>query len=366
MKKQISLLLVASMCVSLLVGCGSSTSTQVKETDAASQQAATTEAAELPVLRVAYMSMFNGTEINYIIKNGLDIKNGFKIEPIQFTSGAPINEALSTDSFDVAATGGAYLFGITNFDAKVIGIYADESAGSEVWVKSDSDIAKVKGYNKDYPTVLGDPDTVKGCTILQTTGTTQQYMAVTWLKSLGLGSDDVEMVNMDPPTVYQAFASGRGDAAALAAPYCYKADPKTMTMACQLTDFGKGVYAYLMMPSSKYKDADKKELSLKLLKVMWQVGSIFKDDHNAMIEAVNSYYEECGNATTKDDVIAQCEGSFFFTAEDLKDMEFGKMELEYANFMVDEKKLEADKIDIMKGNIDVAAFETTLKEALTK
>ena len=51
-----------------------------------------------------------------------------------------------------------------NVGDSVIAIGNDESMTNSVLVRPDSPIAKVKGYNKDFPEVLGSPDTVKGKT----------------------------------------------------------------------------------------------------------------------------------------------------------------------------------------------------------
>lgn len=57
---------------------------------------------------------------------------------------------------------------------------------NSVLVRPDSPIAKVKGYNKDFPEVLGSPDTVKGKTFLTTTVSSAHYGLSSWLKVPGL------------------------------------------------------------------------------------------------------------------------------------------------------------------------------------
>lgn len=319
----------------------------------------------LPVIRVAVMPMFNGSTVNYIVKNKLDIKNGFKIEQIMFTSGAPMNEALSTDSYDVAATGGAYIYGIGVYNAKVIGVYADESSGNQIWVRKDDPLTTVKGSNPDYPNLIGSPETLKGKTILQTTGTTMQYVAVTYTKTIGLPLEDVKMVNMDMPTAYQAFVSGRGDLAALGAPWCYKPELADIaTQVCDLPDFDAGVLAYLMMPSKKYKDPEKKALAVKLLTVMLEVNDIFQADHQEMIDAVYGWYQDSGNNTSKADVTTQCKYVKYPPTDVLKNMEFGKTEKEYAMFLIDNNKLQPSNLTNIEKNIDDESFQTALKAAI--
>ena len=53
------------------------------------------------------------------------------------------------------------MMGNLRYGTSVIAIGNDESMTNSVLVRPDNPIAKVKGYNKDFPEVLGSPDTVK-------------------------------------------------------------------------------------------------------------------------------------------------------------------------------------------------------------
>ena len=95
-----------------LTGCGASgTSSQ---STAGQGQDAKTEAAggdagtaDLPTLRVAMMPFITSLPTEYIRKNKLDEKAGFKMDTIMFATGAPMNEALAADLWDVGAMGAA-------------------------------------------------------------------------------------------------------------------------------------------------------------------------------------------------------------------------------------------------------------------
>ena len=108
-------------------------------------------------------------------------------------------------------TGGAFVFGVANYDAKVVGSHIDGTGGNELYVRPDSPIAQVKGYNPTYPDVLGSPETVKGAKIIMATGTTSQLCAVKWLEAVGVQEEDVELVNMEYAAGYQAFLAGQAD-----------------------------------------------------------------------------------------------------------------------------------------------------------
>lgn len=140
---------------------------------------------ELPVLRVAVMPFYISSPIGYMVDNGLDVANGFKVEQIMFPSGAPMNEAVASDSYDIATNGGAFIFGVANFNTKVIASHISGTGGNEIWIEKGSAIAAKTGVNPAFPTVVGDPEALKGAVIAQATGTTSQLAIIKWLEALG-------------------------------------------------------------------------------------------------------------------------------------------------------------------------------------
>jgi len=362
MKRVIGVLLILTILLSIIGGCkttdttgknsGSSETSKIEESKDTEK--------DLPVIRVAVMPFFNGATMGYIVDNELDVKNGFKAELVMFSSGAPMNEALSTNSFDVAATGGAYIFGIASFGAKLIGPYENSSGGNELWIKKDLPAASVKGFNPNFPDVLGNPDTVKGLTVLQTTGTTGQYVAVKWLEALGLTDKDVDTVHMDFATVYQAFKSDRGDAAALVSPYCFMTD-ETMVKAADLEQLGLSMHSYLMMPSRAYDNQEMLSNTIKLLKVMYEVGDEFESDHEKYVAAVTKWYADNGNTASEDEIRGECDLKSFLSTGQAKAIEFGKTELAYAEFMASQDKITAEGLKDVENNISIDSFKEALK-----
>ncbi len=346
-KRFIGALLAMAMISGLLVGCGGD---EASSGTTSGGDAALEESEELPVLRVACQPFFVSAQIGYIMDNKLDEASGFKIEPVMFSSGAPINEALSTDSFDIAPTGGAYIFGVANFNAKLIGAHINGSGGNEVWVKADSDMAAVKGAVADYPEVLGDAASVEGSKILQTTGTTSQYTVVKWLEAIGAEDATVETVHMDFPQVFNAFVSNQGDVAGLVSPYCFQTDD-TMVRAATLDDLGIQVYEEIIIPNAVYEDDSKKELISSFLKVLYSVGDEFEADPEKKFEAVYKWYQDNGSTATEEDVRAECELKTYVTTEEAKAMELGVIETDYAEFMASQDKLDETGLENFKNNI---------------
>lgn len=369
-KRFLAVLLTASLVIGGLAGCGASgepaksggtakETAEQKDTSGSGDETKEVSEEDLPVIRVAVQPYFLSSEIGYMIDNGIDVKNGFKIKPVLFSSGAPINEALSTDSFDIAPTGGAYLFGVANFNAKLIGSHVDGTGGNEVWIKKDSDMAKVMGANSEYPEILGSAETVKGKTILQTTGTTAQYAVVKWLDAIGAKTDDVKMVHMEFAQVFNAFKSNQGDAAALVSPYCFQTDD-TMVKAADLKQLGIQLYEEIIIPDRVYQDDSMKPLISKFLKALYSVGDEFEADSQKKFDAVYKWYQDNGSTASQDDVQRECLLKKFVTTEQAKTMTLGEAETAYAEFMVSQDKLDEKGLETFKKNI----INDYLKEAL--
>ena len=90
-----------------------------------------------------------------------------------------ILNALPAGEWVYAAMGAVpAMMGALRYDTYVIGNANEEALINRVLVRPDSPIAKVKGWNKDYPDVLGSPETVKGKTFLTTTVSSAHYGSV--------------------------------------------------------------------------------------------------------------------------------------------------------------------------------------------
>ena len=109
--------------------------------------------------------------------------------------------------------------GALRYNTYVIANADEEFLINRVLVRPDSPIAKVKGWNKDYPEVLGSPETVKGKTFLTTTVSSAHYALSVWLRVLGLTEKDIVLKNMDQAQALSAYEDGIGDGVCLWAPH---------------------------------------------------------------------------------------------------------------------------------------------------
>ena len=153
----------------------------------------------------------------YAKEKGWDKEAGLDIEMKLFNSGPDILNALPAGEWRFAAVGALpAMLGNLRYGTSIIAQANNEAAlCTSVVVRADSPIAKVKGWNKDYPEVLGSPETVKGKTFLYTQSSSQHFGMSEYLKALGLTEKDVVMQNMDPAQVLAAFDAGIGDFAGI-------------------------------------------------------------------------------------------------------------------------------------------------------
>ena len=176
-------------------------------------------AEKLTKVPTAWMDEHETFLIWYAKEKGWDKEAGLDIDIQYFGSGMDILNALPSGSWVFAGMGGVpAMMGNLRYGTSVIAIGNDESMTNSVLVRPDSPIAKVKGYNKDFPEVLGSPDTVKGKTFLTTTVSSAHYGLSSWLKVLGLTDKDITIKNMDQAQALAAFDNGIGDGVCLWAP----------------------------------------------------------------------------------------------------------------------------------------------------
>lgn len=122
-------------------------------------------------------------------------EQGLEIEPVLFTSGVPMMQALSGGSVDVAIMGAV----ISNFPSRGVGkvflINDIEWNTASLWARPETKAKKITD--------------VKGQKIATVKGTTAHVFLHTALKANGMDSTkDVEIVSMDMAGAVSAFISG--------------------------------------------------------------------------------------------------------------------------------------------------------------
>ena len=214
----------------------------------------------------AWMDEHETFLIWYAKEKGWDKEVGLDIEIKYFDSGAAILNALPSGEWVFAGMGAVpAMLGNLRYGTIIIANGNDESMTNGVLVRKDSPIAQVKGFNKDYPDVLGSPETVKGKTFLVTTVSSAHYALSSWLEIFGLKDSDVVIKNMDQAQAVGAFENNIGDGVGLWAPHLFLAQGKGGILAGDLKDCKKG-NPIVLIADPKYANANP-EVTAKFLSV---------------------------------------------------------------------------------------------------
>ena len=224
------------------------------------------QAADLVKVPTAWTDREEAFFIWFAKEKGWDKEEGLNIDIQYYASGLDMLECLPSGTWVFAGMAGVpAMRGNLRYGTRIIGIANDEARSSAVLVRPDSPIAKVKGWNKDYPDVYGSPDTVKGKTFLTTHNSSAHYALTTWLKIFGLTDEDVTIMDMDQTMALANFDNKTGDGVTLWAPYMYTGLEEGWKVASDLQRCNV-VYPVWLVADNKYAEAHP-DVTAKFLKI---------------------------------------------------------------------------------------------------
>lgn len=217
-KKVLSLLMVATMAVGMLAGCGESSDNAADSTKDAEAAAPATEAdAETPVteekeavepvtLNVAYMPNYGSLwSIENAIDQGYLEEEGITVNLTGFQDGPTIIAAMESGSIDIGYIGqGAHKLCI-NGQATIFALSHISNGDALIGGEGITKIEDLKGKKVAY-----------------SSGTSSEDILVNSLTSVGMTMDDIEAVDMDASAIVTAMISGGVDAAATWSPNSLK------------------------------------------------------------------------------------------------------------------------------------------------
>lgn len=355
MKRLMAILLVLMLTCVALTGCNTSEPGETQEvTSTPSSSGGVESTEELPVLRVAVMPYLLSLPVVYMVDNGWDVENGFKVETSVYTVGAPMNEALAAGLWDVGTIGAAGVFSVAGYDAIGIGDILLSSGGTACFVRPDHPIASVKGALEGYPDVYGDAETIKGATILVPTGSVNHLNVVKWIELFGLTQDDVNLVSMDYASAFQAFKAGEGDVVCIVAPLSYSGRDEGWVDAGGLEKIRVDVYDSLIANSNSVKDEATKDTIVKFVKQFYRVCDLFAADPELAAELELQWQEDNGLTSTIDNARLEVASRPFVTSEMAMGMETCRSLKEQAEFFA------------RIGNLEEAQLSKFNEETLTK
>ena len=229
MKKLLSLVLSMALMCTLIAGCGpkESENSGGEVLDASETTFGLTPLSERTILTIGFFSC-SAHSMPWYIADELGFFNELNIdvEYESFISGPAMMEAsASWDICDVGAPG--VLNGMKNYDVHMLGI-CDNEYNTALFVRPDSPQAA-------DPT---NPEIWKGIECILPTGTTLQYMFLSYLQTLGLSASDVTITNMDVTSALTAFNAGEGDALCVWNAVAYNAEDSGLVRITDVEQLG--------------------------------------------------------------------------------------------------------------------------------
>lgn len=304
---------------------------------------------ELATVRVGVLPIFLSSAVNYIVENKLDEQNGLKFELTTFANGSTMNEALAANLWDVGTIGGAGIFAAANYDAKIIGNHVDGTVGNDIYVRPDSPIVQAKGFNPTYPELLGNPDTVKGTTILYTAGTTLQMTGKKWVEAVGVNENDVSFVHMDFGQAYEAFLAGQGDVLCTIPPYDAMAVENGWVKVGGLDWLDTALYE-MLVTSRQYYESNPDNV-MRFVKTIYEANTILENDPELKAKNLQEWYKKNGKEVTGEAAMLDSQTKPYITLDTLKDVKFGANETMLAEFNASIETLTAQQVEKIKSNV---------------
>ena len=361
MKRLLVLLIVFTIIISFVVGCAPK---QPEKPASSDRPIESTLDEDLPVLRTGSFPFRISFGLWYIMNNGLDVANGFRIETVEVTNGAAINEAFGAGLLDVAQIGtAAAVNSAAVYKCRILAEISEGSGALNLFARPDSPIALATGNSNDYPDVIGSADTLDGASIIFPVGSMAQIGVARYLMAFGLSLDDISTVNMNYGQGYQAFKGGESDVVAVFSPANYTAIQEGWIKLASLYDLKYDVKDVLIASPDALENPEKRSQITKLLELIYEVNDLMSEDENLQKSLLVDYYKEKGSEVDADMLPIEIENQYLMTSEMAKAgmSALGNSVLETAENYVVMGILEDDRIEIIKDCIDNSILEEVMK-----
>lgn len=349
MKKSLALILALAVSIGGMTGC------KKAEAPSAAPQGSGTDtsaaAAEPVKLKVGVLAAMTALPVVDIVNNGLDKENGIEIELVNFSTGAPMNEAMAAGEIDASCIGAAAVFSLANNNSKLVCEICTDTIAIDLIARGDSPVVEKKGENPDYPEVYGTAEAIKGKTILCPAGTLSQYEVSKYLDVFGLTMDDVNFVPMEYAQAYQAYKTGEGDILATRSPQTYTAvDDEGWVSIASLKSLKADATAQIVV-SEKAFDT-KADALAALVSLVAEEGDKLNGDVEYSASLMADWFKQNGQDIDLEVAKRQLEAKPFYGVEDMKTREFGAdFKNTLVEFYITSDQLEESARDTVYGNV---------------
>lgn len=342
MKKILSVVLVSAMCIAMAAGC----SGKNEERDTSGNK-------KKEPLVVAVQSFYCSAPVGLIMENNWAQEYDCPFEIKVFNGGAPINEAMG--EWDIAVTGGAFIYALANYDCKLIGHQIDGTGGNDILARSDSPIWDAAGDKEKMAEV------VKGSTILTNVGTTGHYALTLWLDNLGLSAGDVNLVSQEFANVYASWLAGEGDFCVMTPPYSHENwEEKGSKVVTNLAEEGGRLYEAVVCTSEAFEN--RYDDVKTFMEMLYRACDEMAADQKLAFDIVDKWYTDCGKDIEHDVIQGELDTKPFVTLQEASQMDLTEFAADYGGYYVSQGLIEKDRLESITQN----CAEELLKEAVEK
>nr|WP_288859399.1 ABC transporter substrate-binding protein [uncultured Faecalicatena sp.] len=309
----------------------------------------------LTPLRVAVQPYYISSAVGYMMEMGLDKEFGLELIPVEYPSGAEQIVDIEKDQYDVATVGAAFLYPLVENKGVVIGEHICSTGGDAIYVRNGSSILDVKGFNPTYPEVCGDLETVRGSKILMNVNTTQQYLGMKWLESIGVKKSSVKLAYGTFEDNYDRFLKGEGDIAVLSAPYSYRAEKEGFQKAAGTRSLHTEIYEVILATKEAHKE--KRDELVRFMECLLYANEMLEADQEKKIEACGNWYKSQGQKVSRENLEAECKDKLLVTRENYEVGQFGDFEMKYAEYMAAIGNIPPIGLPNVEANVDRELFQ---------
>ncbi len=315
--------------------------------------------AEDPItIKMGILDGWTGFPVKYVVDNGLDVAGGIKIEYLVFSSGAPANEAMISGDIDCAIIGGgASVPALANLNSKLIMETNNDTIGMSLIARPDLACASVSGAVEGLE-IKGDADSVRGITILTTSGTLQYYATVKYLEAIGLTTDDVKLVSMDANQAYQAFQLGEGDVLTCSNNFSFDLVKEGNVELASLTSLNCAATAQIVCSNAAFSDPTKFEGLARLCKVMANAYDALNADTDLATENYVNWVHLNGGSITEETARTIMEQKPYYGVEATKTRELGADFLaNFVGFYIMTEQIDPEQKEDIEANVRVDVLQ---------
>lgn len=343
MKKILSVMLVLAMCAALTMGCADK-----------KKESKTSDKAEKKPLVVAVQSYYCSAPVGLIMENNWAEEYDCPFEIKVFNGGAPINEAMG--EWDIAVTGGAFIYAMANYDCKLIGHQIDGTGGNDILAREDSPIWDAAGDKKKMA------EAVKGSTILTNVGTTGHYALTLWLDNLGLTAGDVNLVSQEFANVYASWLAGEGDFCVMTPPYSHENwEERGSKVVTTLEKEGGKLYEATVCTNDAYEE--RYDDVKKFMQMLYRACDELANDQKLAIEIVEKWYSDCGKDIEASVIQGELDTKPFVTKEEALGMDLKEFATNYGEYYMSQGLIEKEKLESITSNCAEKLFKEALQES---